>query len=316
MFRYFFPRPPIARVSRGYLLVRPGGGWNDKLCQIDKALAYAQLSGRTLLIDTFCMERLGAAFSYFFEVNAPNVIYSEQEVTKCVAQLQAEKASIFPPFLQNRLFNYSWEFNHRLRMYCTGRTRLALDFEKNYSQTLLVHHNAGGGSPMRLFSYLRLTPLLRRLVTERLAQIPKPYFGVHVRHTDKTTPQFENFLQQLVKDAKGENIFISTDNSYVRAAIIAKKSHFRSVSFFSELPSDGKALHILTPRAKRLTYSTEALCDLFLLAHSEKIIQSNSTSGFSTLADSLRQQGELLAQCMGTMGNTPLDCAPSPQATT
>jgi len=290
----------LLRRQSGYVLVRPLGGWNDILSQIRYALRYTRRTGRVLIIDTGSLGKLGGDFAAFFRVALPDVIYSEPEVRNLLSSLNTSSVSVFPETLQGRLYDYPVVFSYKYDQFVSGETPMSLNFNLNYPHTLLIHHGMGGGKALWLCQFLQLSPKIRNQFLENKTKLPQPYIGVHVRNTDHLATDIDAFYAKLVKEAKGQHLFISTDNLDSRNRLMALREHFKSISAFTELPADGKPLHSNRPEEARFQFSCDALCDLALLASATRLYVNNPRSGFSRLAMDLHRNQPILKHFIGT----------------
>lgn len=272
------------------------------LCQIEKCCQYAELTARTVIVDTAYTnsDYFRDKFSRYFTSKQRRLILSLGDQTPDMDALQ-----VYPENLQGRLNSYEIYLNRDVQAYCdtvTGQP-ITFDFNCDHAQSLLVHHQAGGGNLSRL-AVLRLS-LDRSLVDDLIARIRTmggPWMGVHVRNTDYST-DFESLLQEL-KHAPAKRIFLATDSLQVRERFQSELKHTSVHSFSRRLSADGKPLHQMLGMADAVVQASncDAILDLLMLALSSRLLFQKvapnafgtSYSGFALLAHNLWKSKILL----------------------
>lgn len=282
-------------MTNKYLLCRPQGGLNDMLCQIEKCCRYAELTSRTVIVDT------AYAHSDYFRDKFSRYFSSRQRRLFLTPNGQVgdlDAMQVFPEFLQGRLNSYETSRDNKHPIYCDTATAqpITFNFNQNYAQPLLVHHQEGGG---RLSGYalLRLT-LTRSLLDElisRIKTIGGPWVGVHVRNTDYST-DYELLLNQL-KQTSVSRIFLATDSLEVKSRFESELKNTTVYSFSNRLSADGKPVHFMRDLKDDLVFNSncDAILDLVMLGLSQRLlfqkIQPNeygaSYSGYALLAQHL-----------------------------
>lgn len=289
-------------MAQRLLLCRPQGGLNDMLCQIEVCCRYAELAGRTVVVDTHF------SGSPYFQDDFGNYFKSTQSKLKLATGevgVDLDALSVMPGFLQGRVMTYSpvmgpsGKWSERAQRealtWVDAQTRqpLTFDFTRDHAQELLVHH-AYGRNGMAQFALLRLR--LKRSVSDelrkRLVMIGPPYDAIHVRHTDYQA-NYGPALQAL-RAGPPRKLFLATDNVDVLHEFRAVLGADRVYSF-SALPSKaGEPAHKEDLRADdRFARNSDAILDLLLLALARQlvVVKLEGTgpphSGFSRLAHAL-----------------------------
>jgi hypothetical protein len=282
-------------MNKRLLLCRPQGGLNDMLCQIEKCCRYAELVGRTVIVDTAYTnsEYFRDNFDRYFSTRQKKLVLSYDYYSTDTQTMQ-----VFPESLQGRLNTYEAQFERSKKAFCDTKTGqpTTFDFKRNYPHALLVHHQAGGGN-LSQFALLRLMlkrSLLDELI-ERIRSLEGPWTGVHVRNTDYTT-NFEDLLTKL-KHESVKRIFLATDSLKVRERFKSELTNTTVYSLSRRLSSNGKPLQNLGGFENVDVYSSncDAIFDLLMLALSTRLlfqkiapnIEGTSHSGFAILAHNL-----------------------------
>jgi hypothetical protein len=166
----------------------PAGGLNDVLCQIEKCWRYAERHGRQLVIDTANTGLLDS-FDQYFKVASP---YCGDVHTRLSSETANRLAplSCKPRSLQGRLLTLAPVYNEEVLNFvdCDSGEALTFDFEKDWTEQLLVHFQCGGGKlGIACLGRLSLQPSISTTVLNRISLLPSDYIGVHVRNTDMQT---------------------------------------------------------------------------------------------------------------------------------
>jgi hypothetical protein len=275
-----FPHNP-----NGYVLCRPEGGLNDLLSQTGRCFDYCLRHGRTLVVDTENIETFAQPFADYFQIDHPRVRVI-RDANGFIAEAQARGLGVFPPHakLVHGEERPAYEAEHR--NYCLEGEPVTFDFEQVHDAPVLIHHQCGmephGGEFLRS---LRLSAEICRDVARRWRELPKPYLGVHIRHTDikgdigPVLPLFDRY--------KGP-VFLATDSAAVQARIRALRP--RGL-FTTDIPDfGGNALHFeRVTGAMKTRVNTTAVVDLVLLALAENVYAAPGSSGYSVLAKTLNR---------------------------
>ncbi len=289
-------------MSERLLLCRPQGGFNDMLCQIERCCQYAEVTSRTVIVDT------AYAHSDYFKDNFSRYFTSKQKRLVLSLEGQAtdlDAMQVYPTFLQGRVTSYKVHHDSKIDAFCDSTSGLALtfDFTRDHASPLLVHQQAGGGS-LSQWTLLRLS-LDRSLVDQLLARIHTmggPWIGVHVRNTDYST-DYESLLQDL-KKGSAKRIFLATDSLQVKERFQSEFKNTTVFSFSRRLSADAKPLHEMRDMddADVLASNSDAILDLLMLALSARLFIQKvapnpfgvTHSGFSKLARTLWRSKILL----------------------
>ena len=292
-----------------YILCRPEGGLNDILCQIEKCCRYGERYNRTVIVDTNHenARNFHDDFSRYFFPKHKRLILSAKAIKPKLALM-----NVFPTGVQGKLNNYQtkWQGDWRGKLLeVESNQLLTFDFDKHYSQQVLLHHSTGGGTDS-VFALLRIgvRPHIIKKLSERLQKIGRVYDAVHVRHTDYKT-DYKSFLDNYSASSQ-RPLFLATDNKSV-------VTHFKQalgenrVFSFSALPEKQIALHS-AKFSDDATFrrNTDAILDLLMLSLAVRlqIFQLNqnpigaTVSGFSQLALNLWESKILIKTLLSNPG--------------
>ena len=130
-------------MAERYVLCRPQGGLNDMLCQIEACCEYAAKFDRKVIVDTafggslYFRDVFGR---YFVSQDNLLILQNYEEIIKAAGDL------IFPRFIADRIDNYQSDYDDNDGWVDSiSRLPLTFDFAKNYTESMLLHHQAGGG---------------------------------------------------------------------------------------------------------------------------------------------------------------------------
>lgn len=296
-----------ADSDRGYVLCRPRGGLNDNLVQIERCWRYADEHNRTLVLDT--RERSSGILLPFDECFVPasqpgHAIFSPGE-----ALLELfEGLSAFPVELQGRIGTYTSSFNKEQNNYVDDLTgvRLSFDFDREYTESLLINEQSGGGDlsiGVDCLTRLQLSPKVRYAVKQQLSKLPSSgYAAVHVRHTDYRT-NYERFFRRINRRLGVGPLLVCTDNAEVveRARHCFRRAEVMSLTALPKL--NGMPLHDYAKkldRDDRFVFFVSAISDLLALAGASMLYlsetQGGRLSGYSRLAAALQKDNSVLDQ--------------------
>jgi hypothetical protein len=295
------------------VLCRPQGGLNDVLCQIERVCRYAEKFDRSVIIDTnhHSTASIKDHFSRYFVSRQKRLFLDLTEV-----EFELKNVGVVPHFLANDLVRYDANFDHHLGYFVEKNTRqpITFDFNKDYTEPLLVHHASGRlhGASVAALSRLRLHENLRDELTKRLSSIGSNYVSVHIRNTD-----YKTNYQPLLNKLKSHNALKNCENLFVATDDIACLEFCRdlftgiNVVSFSKLPQEsGRRMHRLSERDDIYERNKDAILDLLMLALSRKFIffEINQNrwdakySGFSLLALDLRNSMTVLNELISKAG--------------
>ena len=297
-------------MSERFLLCRPEGGFNDMLCQIELCWRYAEAHGRTLIVDSAATV-FGDAFANYFKP----VAGQKAELRLSPERLQQlNAASVFPESLQGRMDTYSkiWSEHAWGFVDATSHEPLSFDNNRDYAQTVLLHHQHGGGTvSLDALRRLRLQPELAQYIRRRIAGLGADYDAIHVRHTDYVT-DIGHFFGTLVGTLAGRRVLVCSDNAEVirLARQTFKRAQIMTVSEVPDLGGRPIHLHAQASGIPAFDLNRDMLTDLFALAASAHLYVSRvadgpggrlpyqQLSGFSFLAMALNRRRRLLRRLL------------------
>ena len=273
-----------------FLLCRPRGGLNDTLCQIERCVRYAATFDRILIIDTRNSE-LQSNFSDYFEPKhkSSDIIFdADAHILEYLNGLIC-----FPAEARGRA--------NDLNLRDTTTVPLTFDFDKDYSEPLLLHERWGGGRmSFELIDRLRLSQEIRPIVLDRLSDLKGRYHAVHVRNTDLKT-DYKAFFERISPEVSGKRLLVCSDDCSV---IEYAREYFKSSEILtsSKIPdTKGEALHQFGDRRER---TIETLVDLIALGRAERLffstVHKGYISGFSQLANHLAKNKHVIDDLFGT----------------
>ncbi len=301
-----------------FVLVRPQGGLNDTLKQIETCCQYAEFTGRKVVVDT---KYTGSST---FHDNFSNYFVSRQRgLILDTFELDLENfTDVFPTFLSGRLMEYRTNqkpVNGFYRDLENGEP-ITFDFQKNYPERVVVHHQLGGGDSSPFFHRAVLSQRLCEDLSARLKRLAPHYFGIHIRNTD-----YESDFQAFIKDLTARKYFLN------RRVFLATDSE-DALQYFKENVTDALYVELTQADVKGnqplhtrnvddphywTKSNSEAILDLLTLAYSNKILAApleNFTlitgknfnkimySGFVQLAMRLQSNRPLLTRFTGISG--------------
>jgi hypothetical protein len=287
------------------LLCRPRGGLNDMLSQIERCCRYAEMTDRSVIVDTkFGSDSYGDEFDRYFISRQTRLSLSASELRSAL-----DRAEVFPAGLKGRVSSYESHLDATRKQHVDSQTGepLTFDFAQDYPQELLVHQQPRRRPyAVSVFMRLRLQPHLTRELLARFGKIGGPYLGVHIRHTDYQS-DYHPIIERLAA-AKMAKVFLATDNQQVldqfRASLPGKEIH----SFAKDLSVDGNPIHLRSvDEGDVFRRNSDAILDLLLLGLSGHIVSADITnspygfkkSGFTVLAMELASQKRYLSELLG-----------------
>ena len=205
------PSPEYTRA----IVSKPLGGFNDTLCQIQRALAFAEHTGRHLFLDT-TESGILAPFDDFFEFvgdTIPLTIgFPESEVERW------NQMSVSPKSLEGRVSEFfDTPYPDRFMMVGQSGSRAVRLPSPDVTTDLVIHHQRGGGRlSQRLLARISVKPDVLAQVTAMSSDLPEHYAAVHIRATDYTTDH-ASLLKRLRRAEKALPILVCSDNSEVIA---------------------------------------------------------------------------------------------------
>lgn len=294
--------------EESFLLCRPHGGLNDTFCQIEKCWRYAEKFGRTLIIDT----RKSCFFGEFADFFTPSNAHIKVETNTTKIDTAINALDSHPPLINGPQINqlleadraeYSKEHGNLVDR--VSGALLTFDFEKDYSESILVHEQFGGGDlSFGLLERLTISENIRSFVLDRMAGLDKDYVAIHVRNTDYQT-NYESLFNRIYPEVAGKSVLVCSDD----AEVIAKAKDFFDASTVlnaSEIPHTNQMpLHgerTMKADEDRKASAINSIVDLCALGLSDKLYFMNVTaghpSGFSSLARHLNENKRLVLKLL------------------
>lgn len=274
-----------------FILCRPRGGLNDTLCQIQRCREYAIRSGRSLWVDSTRSGFQDCLSNYFeepvdFHFGSP-------------ASAIPVDATCYPHVLTNQYesYKYKWAFPPLEPGFVESKSGVPItfNFNKLYSEELLVHEQSGGGRySIRMLECLSMRSDLRKYIRDTIVSLGI-YDAIHVRNTDLKT-DYKEFFNRIHKEVRGK-VVLCTDDRVCQE--YAKTFFGKRLFVLHDLPNtEGKSLHESDMGTSlRREINRRTLLDLFVLASSNVLhtqrTESSVFSGFSFLAKSLHQDKRL-----------------------
>ena len=288
-----------------YILCRPQGGLNDMLGEIEKCCQYGKKFNRIVIVDT---NYLGSNsfhddLSKYFVSIQENLILSLDKFKEVISRLD-----VYPKFLDGKVNSYSiiYKEGTEFPIDDVAGKYISFDFNKDYSEKLLVHHASGGATNSHLlFRRLKLREELISELQNRLTDIGGSYLGLHIRNTD----YFSDYLSVVPRIEKQnyQKIFISTDNQ-ATLDLLKEKLKKDCYSFASVLSNNNEPIHLQKNLNRQDIYrrNVDSILDLIMLALAKKLIclpisgrrgndKSPIFSGYSILSMNLRTSRDSLS---------------------
>jgi len=213
-------------------------------------------------------------------------------------------ARCVPSALQGRLTTYrcNWDANLRALVDAETRAELSFNFDVDYDEPLLVHHQAGGGAreALSLLQRIRFREDLASICREKLRSLGSDYDAIHIRNSDYRT-DWKPFLAEVRSKLEAASVLICSDDLNVLRFC---EGFFKPKQvLISSYPPDtgGKALHTHESNlsaTQRDAVVRDCLVDLLALSQGVTLHYSNTTnghpSGFSQLAELLHDRPDVI----------------------
>jgi hypothetical protein len=291
-----------------FLLCRPCGGLNDTLCQIEYCWQYAEKTNRHLIIDTLKSGVMANFSEFFLPLHENDAVRVSFETSGQLLET-LNLCSCAPVEIQNRIDTYQIKYVPGELFLRDAETsaRLGFDFDKDYEESLLVHHNAGGGnSSHKAIQRIRFNEKTAKKIGERLASIGTDYDTVHVRNTDYTC-DYKAFFETIYTKVCNRKLLVCSDDDRVVQFARAYFNQSAVLSLSSSTSAIGKPLHHPTNYGtdeERCEATVRSLVDMVALAYSENLYVTTVTSpdgktpgirsGFSNLCVFLNKNKSIL----------------------
>jgi hypothetical protein len=224
-------------------------------------------------VDTASNPKFGTDFAHYFRSNGEIQFKTGQELEFL------NDLTCYPHSVQGRLNSYL-PTDLRSSPVCEVNSgeEITFNFQKKYSEGLLVHQQFGGGlNSIDLCEILEIQPQFGREAIERVTTLGGKYNAVHVRHSDYET-DWKPQLEALGGKLNDSVVLLATDNSKLVAE--AKESFPDLVIVGTDSTHDGS----------NPDQNLEVLFDLALLVNSDELFifklsdPNVNYSGFSLLA--------------------------------
>jgi len=271
----------------------PEGGLCDMMARIHDCIEYCKKYDRTLLLDTRHATHARDYIQTYFRIQS-SVIYKGDLDAKYAA---IKGKSFYPPQLANTFstMEVKWTKEHSIIDLAT-KVPTYFDLTKPYSEDVLLFRDCGGGANKTLgfLSLSKLTPLVKKVYTERKNKLPHDYISLHIRNTDRKS-DVDGFLEEHEARIEGKPIFLATDD---HATIIkCKKIYGSNLYTFSSPSPEGAEIgihHVKQTMEESRVTTIDAIVDLLLLAKGKELYYSHKTSGFSKVAKALKDTPSVL----------------------
>ena len=267
-----------------YVICCPEGGLNDILCQIQKCISYCEKWNRKLIIDTNSSSSFRDDFKNYFKTNKTYIKFLNRK--QICDQIIVNHSDVFPRLKIGEYAICIPQHDSNLN-YNTNGVPLTFDFNHNYSESVLIHWQCGGGGDSKcFFGAFFLSNELCKVLFQRINKIPLNYTGFHFRSTDMQSDQDQAFF--LMEKIRGPIFLASDSHSFIeKTRLKFGKMVFSlsSIPDFSGRPIHHECVHDDFKRQ----LNTDAILDMMLLSLSRKVFFVNPQSGFSQLAQTLNK---------------------------
>lgn len=197
---------------------KPLGGLNDTLCQIQRALHFAEHTGRHLFLDT-TESGILAPFDDFFEFVDDTIPVTIGFPTAEVARWN--QMSVSPASLEGRVSEFfDTPYPQRFEMVGDPESRAVRLPPPDVQADLVVHHQRGGGRKSHVvLRHIRLRSDVMTEIRDMVSDLPEHYAAVHIRATDYTTDHVA-MLGRVKRAEKSLPVLVCSDNADVLADAI------------------------------------------------------------------------------------------------
>lgn len=301
-----------------YVLCRPVSGLNDTLCQFDICRAYAERTGRILVVDGRLSAGILTEFGDYFQMQGDRHIF--HMTSPDLPNL--ESLDCYPPQVFGRIFTLN-HISHPDPLQRVGANvvdsdslvSLRFDPKQDYPHRLLLRQQWGGSiQSYRALKHLTIVPSLANRIRTAIDSLPQGYAALHLRNTDYRT-DIGKVVGALRDQVVGRDLLVCSDDAtafdQVRASLPATRVHRLTVPAFD----DGKPLHITAKAhgaAMRRRVASDAILDLCALAGATTLFTAHlaehdskmtpKKSGFSRLAERLGGEKRRLRWFLGPAG--------------
>jgi hypothetical protein len=295
----------LLNPQKRYLLVRPRGGLNDTLAQLDKTFRYAERYERTVLVD-LSRSGLQCGFEELFVARQSKSLEILAWSDEAAAEV-TEIDSVYPHALAHRIDTYKVKMNVELNLYVDTQSAapVTFDFDTNYSEKLLIHEQPGGGiTAVGSLRRVALTRTVANAVARQIISVGPDYDAIHVRHSDYRTDYVQLFRRARAL-FRGRRLLICTDSYEVKkAAEVQFEGAVELLSAADTPETEGVPLH-KTTNIDRGTANIDLFSELLAMAMAKRFLftqlsRDNSLeiyfpfSGIASLVTGLRAKPETM----------------------
>lgn len=291
--------------SSRLLLIRPRGGLNDVLCQIESAWQYAEEFSRRLIIDS----TESGLMNSFGEVWESTSASRNVPILKVCPELLGalDGLETFPRELRGGISSLrSAHISHRGFVWAENqKISLNTPLDRDYDETLVVREASGGGqASINLLNHIRLRTSIADEIASILGTFPNEYFSVHIREGDDSSPSWADVLRKVKSYSKGKPVLVISDSRVVLESARQIFGHTLLLSENSDPPPNGSHYpgHYRT-EAERKRAGLEAIIDVMLASNAKRFFYTRrrriTVSGYSLLCANLARE---VATWQGIMG--------------
>jgi len=221
-----------------YLLVRPLGGLNDVLCQVEFARRKADKSGRTLVVQSETgspglRHRFGEPFSNLFRF-VDSKHKADFEPLRPVLQ---HDASIWPKDFEDLKNWFDKSLQEATR---DSKIQCRLELKPPKSATVAVHEGFGGGfDSFSALEHLELNPVVVKVAKDIKRSLPTNLSAIHFRNSDYKS-NFEDLLAKSLGVREGETILLASDDASIAPKLqreLPNRKILAISSLFQDYPS-------------------------------------------------------------------------------
>lgn len=291
----------------GYVYCIPHSGFNDILCQVGERWDYAREHDRTFVVNTRHSSLFDTLDAYFVSLVDNAILHPSENLLRHLNSLKAHPRCVTGAVDSRRL----WVREPLTYVDFETGADLTFDLKKRYREEVLVCQCLGGGANgIACLEKLRLRPEVAEEVLEKLDPLGSDYCAVHVRNTDYRTDYLSLFTS-IFPDVAGKTLLVCSDDRECRekAREFFSESHVVTVT---DIPDTGKQpLHLMRTNVREKNLAM--LTDLFALSGAARLYfasvdrpgpDGRMISGFSLLADQLRQNPHIRNSVLGLAGQT------------
>lgn len=295
------------------VLCRVINGLTDFLGQIERCCRYAEEYNRTVVVQSDFPN------AHFIKDNFSRYYLSQDSILFCEPakeDLDLANSDVFPSFIKGRLDTYKITYSTEKKCYVDKdyHEPISFNFNRDYTEGALVHQWGERGNAIWALMRMRLHDRLVEMLEQRLKFIGSKFWGIHVRNTEYST----NYIPLIEKVASVYNgtIFLATDSLEVLCVVRSICKTQRIVNFNESSLQCLGPQHVFFGNDEDAfkTRNDEAILDLYTLAFASKYLflpaepsllnPNGAYSGFSLLANDLRNAKRILRLNLGRNSST------------